>query len=236
VGGQPRPPSPFISIQNLFIMNISRRRSLLIRIFLAGLCPLAFIQAQNVSHPLSEWNVSREIPLSPATVGELRLAGEIVDLCEFEENRNPFEWGAWPNKPYESVSVENETLLAVAGASGTDPVRILSSPLAWWVDMDQFRYLELEFSREQSLGRGQLWFRKNGNSLVTPGQTVQFPITNGHHGDRTRIILDLSEIEDWGSGALTGLGLDLHVGTGPSKDLTSDRIYGIRLGSKISTE
>lgn len=184
--------------------------------------------------PVLEWHISADYPIYLKGEDKIVLAGQIEDLSAFAGIENPFEWGIWPDVPYDSVAVKDGVLVAKVGEAGTRPARIISSPLAWWLDMDQFRYLEIEFSREQSIGNGHLWFRKNGNSVVTPGQNALFRISDGHHGDRIRLILDLKKINSWGEGALTGLGLDFHVGAGPSRNNTIDRIYSIRIATDIS--
>lgn len=184
--------------------------------------------------PVLEWHISADYPIYSKGGDDFVLSGQIEDLTAFAGIENLFEWGIWPDVPYDSVSVKSGVLVAKVGEAGTRPVRLISSPLAWWLDMDQFRYLEIEFSREQSIGNGHIWFRKNGNSVVTPGQNASFRISDGHHGDHIRLILDLGEVKTWGAGALTGLGLDLHVGTGASKDSTTDRLFRIRLATEIS--
>lgn len=209
--------------QHLFFMLL---------IALSAFVPTDSFSQEQIS-PIVEWHASNNYAIGFNLDKGFVLAGQIEDLTGFSDAENPFEWGVWPDVPYESVYVEDGVLIANVGDAGSRPVRLLSAPLAWWLDMDQFRYLEIEFSREQSIGNGQLWFRKNGNSVVTPGQTAVFRITDGNHGDRVRLILDLKNLSNWGEGALTGMALDFHVGTGPSRNNTIDRLYQVRIATEL---
>lgn len=184
--------------------------------------------------PIAEFPVPGNTTHEGEVSGYDTLGGNIEDLGEFSHDANPFNWHSWePHAPYQSVEVVDGILVGTIGDSDTMPVRIASAPMAWWLDMDVFRYLEIEFEREQSSGNGQLWFSKNGNSVATPGQRAIFPIARGNHGVKIRILLDLSEVPEWGNGALTQLGLDFHAGSGASKNNTTLKIHRIRIGSEL---
>jgi hypothetical protein len=184
--------------------------------------------------PVAEFPVPENTTQEGEGSGYDTLGGTVEDLGAFSQDANPSNWTSWErDAPYKSVEVVDGVLVGTIGESNTDPACIVSGPMAWWLDMAAFRYLEIEFERELSSGHGQLWFRKNGNSLVTPGQTAIFPITSGKHGVKIRIILDLSEFPDWGNGALTGLGLNFHMGIGASKNNTTLKIHRIRIGTDL---
>jgi arylsulfatase A len=210
-----------------------------------AICCLPFFAS--LSHgqfSLQQFNeTDSDIVTTTAPMGHYyELSGNIQDLSQFSGvgnslAENPFGWLNW--RGYSSVAVNAGVMEGlICSDSGYDPVRLISSRYAYLLDPNKFRYMEITFAKESNLGSGQIWFRVNGNSIATPGQTGSFNIQNVALADEkiNSIILDMHELDSWvGASKITGLGLDIHVGHGETKNNTTDYLHSVRISDKIST-
>jgi alpha-L-rhamnosidase len=182
---------------------------------------------------LQEFNVSCDRVLAGEASKRIQLTGEIEDLTRFAGANNPFTWGSRTDVPYGSIEVKEGVLIAKIA---THAAQLITPSRVWQLDMDKYRYLEIVFSREFGRGNGRLWFRRNGNSIVTPGQNVQFRISEANSGDKVRIILDLKALPGWEKDILTGLALDFHGDIGSLGNGTVDRLYSVRIATDVKLE
>lgn len=162
------------------------------------------------------------------------LVGDIQDLGGFDKPDNPFGWRDWQN--HASVEVREGVLTAEIGQAGTAPARLISDRYAYFLDPDAYRYLELIFQRETTRGDLVVYFRKDGNSVATQGQSIEVPIPSEatSPGDKLRVIVDMSRAPAWKGGVVTGFGLNLTRGVADSKNGSTTRLHALRLGSELS--